>query len=533
MLDPERGRPGGRLSRPPVRRQGREDRRHAATRPSPPTSCSRSGRPGPIRRRAQADLPRYRAGQVVIGLCDPLGEPQAAAELAARGVTLFALELLPRITRAQSMDVLSSQATIAGYRAVLLAATALPKMFPMLMTAAGTIAPAKVFVVGAGVAGLQAIATASRLGGVVSAYDVRPAVKEQVQSLGAKFVEMPLETAAAETKGGYAQQMDEEFYRKQRELMGRVVAESDVVITTAAVPGKKAPLLITAAMVEGMAPGSVMVDLAAERGGNCELTQPGKTIVHNGVTILGPLNLPSEVPYHASQLYAKNISTFLLALVREGSCSSTWRTRSSARRWWPATARWCMRTWRRCWASNIRRSGVVCPRKGDSPIFVDTKIGTVPRGPVGATPFLPVRSFTAIGRDLRLLQISICVALPGRKFVRVLGGLLQGGYRTRHQAGCRRVGKPFRNRSLPTGEPRINADKRGHKWIVIVHTEWSSSRYVEWKRAIRSADYADFRREGPKGEQPATFPSPFPPSAKICVICGSSIATWSEWDTLP
>ena len=216
------------------------------------------------------------------------------------------------------MDVLSSQATIAGYRAVLLAATTLPKMFPMLMTAAGTIAPAKVFVVGAGVAGLQAIATASRLGGVVSAYDVRPAVKEQVQSLGAKFVEMPLETAAAETKGGYAQQMDEEFYRKQRELMGRVVGESDVVITTAAVPGRKAPVLVTAEMVAGMAPGSVVVDLAAERGGNCELTQPGKAVVHNGVTILGPLDLPAEIPYHASQLYSKNISTFLLSLIREG-----------------------------------------------------------------------------------------------------------------------------------------------------------------------------------------------------------------------
>ncbi len=268
--------------------------------------------------RLAADLPRYRPGQIVVGLCDPLGSPQGAAALAARGPMVFSLELLPRITRAQGMDVLSSQATVAGYRAVLLAATALPKMFPMLMTAAGTVAPAKVFVVGAGVAGLQAIATASRLGGIVSAYDVRPAVKEQVQSLGAKFVEMPLETAAAENRGGYAQQMDEAFYRKQRELMARVVAESDVVITTAAVPGNKAPVLITAAMVAGMAPGAVLVDLAAERGGNCELTQPGKTIVHNGVTILGPLDLPAEVPYHASQLYAKNISAFLLALVREG-----------------------------------------------------------------------------------------------------------------------------------------------------------------------------------------------------------------------
>jgi NAD(P) transhydrogenase subunit alpha len=266
----------------------------------------------------KADLPGLRQGQVLIGLCDPLSEPKAIEEVAARGVTLFALELLPRITRAQGMDVLSSQATVAGYRAVLLAATALPKFFPMLMTAAGTITPAKVFVVGAGVAGLQAIATAGRLGAVVSAYDVRPAVKEQVQSLGAKFVEMPLEAAAAEGKGGYAQQMDEEFYRKQRELMTRVVAQSDVVITTAAVPGKKAPVLVTAAMVEGMAPGSVLVDLAAERGGNCELTRPGQTVVHQGVTILGPLNLPAEVPNHASQLYAKNIATFLLALVKDG-----------------------------------------------------------------------------------------------------------------------------------------------------------------------------------------------------------------------
>jgi NAD(P) transhydrogenase subunit alpha len=266
----------------------------------------------------KADLPALRQGQVVVALCDPLSEPQAIEEVAARGVTLFALELLPRITRAQAMDVLSSQATVAGYRAVLLAATALPKLFPMLMTAAGTITPAKVFVVGAGVAGLQAIATAGRLGAVVSAYDVRPAVKEQVQSLGAKFVEMPLEAAAAEGKGGYAQQMDEEFYRKQRELMTRVVAQSDVVITTAAVPGKKAPVLVTAAMVEGMAAGSVLVDLAAERGGNCELTKPGQTIVHKNVTILGPVNLPAEVPNHASQLYAKNIATFLLALIKDG-----------------------------------------------------------------------------------------------------------------------------------------------------------------------------------------------------------------------
>jgi NAD(P) transhydrogenase subunit alpha len=266
----------------------------------------------------KADLNRYRQDQIVIGMADPWGHPQANAEIAARGVLLFALELLPRITRAQSMDVLSSQATVAGYRAVLLAAETSPKMFPLLMTAAGTITAAKVFVIGAGVAGLQAIATARRLGAVVSAYDVRPAVKEQIQSLGGKFIEMELETSQAEDKGGYAQQMDEAFYRKQRELMARVVAESDVVITTAAIPGKKSPLLITAAAVSGMAPGSVIVDLAAERGGNCELTQPDRVVHHKGVTILGPTNLPSEAPYHASQMFAKNISTFLMTLVKDG-----------------------------------------------------------------------------------------------------------------------------------------------------------------------------------------------------------------------
>ncbi len=265
----------------------------------------------------RADLELYRRGQVVIGHCDPLGEPKLAAEIAAKGVSLFALELLPRITRAQSMDVLSSQATIAGYRAVLLAAEALPKMFPMMITAAGTLNAAKVFVIGAGVAGLGAIATARRLGAAVSAYDVRPAVKEQVQSLGGKFIEMQLETKAAETKGGYAQEMGEEFYRKQRELMTRVVAESDVVVTTAAIPGKKSPVLVPADAVAKMAPGSVIVDLAAERGGNCELTKAGQTVVEHGVTILGPLNLPSEIPQHASQMYAKNITTFLLNLVKD------------------------------------------------------------------------------------------------------------------------------------------------------------------------------------------------------------------------
>jgi NAD(P) transhydrogenase subunit alpha len=231
---------------------------------------------------------------------------------------MFSLEMLPRITRAQSMDVLSSMATVAGYKSVLFAAETLPKIFPMFMTAAGTIAPARVFVVGVGVAGLQAIATAKRLGAVVSAYDIRPAVKDQVISLGAKFVEMDLETGDAEDKGGYAKAMDEEFYKKQREMMNKVVAENDVVITTAAVPGKKAPILVTEEMVKGMAPGSVVVDLAAERGGNCDLTKPGETVQVHGVSVIGPLNVPSTVPYHASQMYSKNITTFFQNLVKEG-----------------------------------------------------------------------------------------------------------------------------------------------------------------------------------------------------------------------
>jgi NAD(P) transhydrogenase subunit alpha len=217
------------------------------------------------------------------------------------------------------MDVLSSMANIAGYKAVLVAAAELPRFFPMLMTAAGTIAPAQVFVIGAGVAGLQAIATARRLGAKVEGYDVRPAVKDQVLSLGAKFVELPLETAAAEGAGGYAKAQDEAFYQRQRELMTRVVAGADVVITTAAIPGKRSPVLVTADMVRGMKPGSVIVDLAAERGGNCELTRADERVETHGVTILGPTNLPATVPFHASQMYSKNISTFLLHLVKEGS----------------------------------------------------------------------------------------------------------------------------------------------------------------------------------------------------------------------
>jgi len=266
-----------------------------------------------------ADLEYLREGQAVVGVCEPLTEHEATRKLADKGVTLFSMEMMPRITRAQSMDILSSMATIAGYKAVLLAANELPKMFPMMMTAAGTIAPARVFVVGAGVAGLQAIASAKKLGAIVEAYDVRPAVKEQVESLGGKFVELELETDTAEDAGGYAKELGEDFYRKQREMMKKVIAGSDVVITTAAIPGKKAPILVTTEMVEGMHSGSVVIDLAAERGGNCELTKAGETVVHKGVKIVGPVNIPTTIPFHASQMYAKNIATFLLHLVDEGN----------------------------------------------------------------------------------------------------------------------------------------------------------------------------------------------------------------------
>ncbi|HET7699204.1 MAG TPA: Re/Si-specific NAD(P)(+) transhydrogenase subunit alpha [Vicinamibacterales bacterium] len=266
-------------------------------------------------RAVPAELTRLRRGQAVIGFADPLGAPDAIRALAETGVTAFSMELMPRITRAQSMDALSSMATIAGYKGVLMAADHLPRMFPMLMTAAGTLTAARVFIVGAGVAGLQAIATARRLGAKVEAYDVRPAVKEQVQSLGARFVEMALDTGDAEDRGGYAKAQDESFYRRQREMMLKVVSLSDVVITTALIPGKRAPILVTTEMVEGMAPGSVVVDLAAERGGNCELTRPDEVVVHKGVTVLGPSNPPSLVPNHASQMYAKNIVTFLTHLL--------------------------------------------------------------------------------------------------------------------------------------------------------------------------------------------------------------------------
>jgi NAD(P) transhydrogenase subunit alpha len=267
----------------------------------------------------RSDLPLIRRGQVLIGMGEPLTALQENADLAEAGASVFALELIPRITRAQSMDVLSSMATVAGYRSVLIAAEALPKMFPMLMTAAGTITPAKVFVLGVGVAGLQAIATAKRLGAVVSAYDVRAAVKEQVESVGAKFVVLELDAKGAEGSGGYAKTMGEDFYRRQRELLTKVLREQDVVITTAAVPGKKAPVLVTKEMVAAMPNGSVIVDIAAERGGNCELTRPGESFVHGGVTVLGPTNLPSSVPFHASQMYASNASAFSKLLVKDGA----------------------------------------------------------------------------------------------------------------------------------------------------------------------------------------------------------------------
>src|SRR5580700_8809064 len=257
-----------------------------------------------------------RANQILIALCDPLSDPRPIAALAERRVTAFALELLPRITRAQSMDVLSSMATVAGYKAVLLAADASPRMFPMMMTAAGTLTPARVFVVGAGVAGLQAISTARRLGAIVYAYDVRPAAREQIQSVGGKPVDFGLESA--EGQGGYARAMDQDFYKRQQAAMAKVVAESDVVITTAAVPGKRAPVLITTDMLAGMAPGSVIVDLAAERGGNCEATRPGETVDVGGVTVLGPLNVPATVAHHASQMFSRNITAFLVHLKKHG-----------------------------------------------------------------------------------------------------------------------------------------------------------------------------------------------------------------------
>jgi len=269
-------------------------------------------------RTGRADVPLLRRGQALIGFLRPLGDVGTLQEIAATGAVSFSVELMPRITRAQSMDALSSMATICGYKAVLVASDKLPRIFPMLTTAAGTITPSRVLIIGAGVAGLQAIATARRLGAVVSAYDLRPVVKEQVQSLGGRFVELPIEAADAQDAGGYAKAQDESFYQRQRELLGKVVAESDVVIPTAVVPGKKSPVLVTKEMVAGMAPGSVIVDLAAERGGNCELTRAEEVVVVNGVTIVGTINLASTVPYHASQMYAKNLTNFLVHLVKDG-----------------------------------------------------------------------------------------------------------------------------------------------------------------------------------------------------------------------
>lgn len=266
----------------------------------------------------KADVPLYRPNQALIGFLRPLGSLESIQEIASKGVTSFSVEMIPRTTRAQSMDALSSMATISGYKAVVVAADTLPRLFPMLTTAAGTITPARVFIIGCGVAGLQAIATARRLGAVVSAYDLRPAVKEQVQSLGGRFVELPIEAKDAQDARGYATAQGEEFYKKQRELLGKVVAESDVVVTAAVIPGKKSPILVTKEMVAGMAPGSVIVDLAAERGGNCELTREGEQVVEHGVTIMGSINLASTVPYHASQMYARNVATFLLHLVKDG-----------------------------------------------------------------------------------------------------------------------------------------------------------------------------------------------------------------------
>lgn len=266
----------------------------------------------------EADLPLMRRGQYLIGFLRPLGSIEVIGQIAHTGVSSFAVELMPRTTRAQSMDALSSMGTICGYKAVLLAGVTLPKIFPMLTTAAGTITPARVLVIGAGVAGLQAIATARRLGAVVSAYDMRPAAKEQVQSLGGRFVELPIEAKNAQDARGYGTAQDEGFYAKQRELLARAVAENDVVVTTAVVPGKKAPVLITADMVRQMAPGSVIVDLAAERGGNCELTRAGEIVVEHDVKIIGQINLASEVPYHASQMYARNLAAFLTYLAKDG-----------------------------------------------------------------------------------------------------------------------------------------------------------------------------------------------------------------------
>lgn len=271
--------------------------------------------PGIHPRNGSEDLSRLRPNHILIAFFEPLMFPQTIQGLAKTGVTAFSLELIPRISRAQNMDALSSMATLAGYKSVLVAANALPKIFPLMMTAAGSLMPARVFVIGAGVAGLQACATAKRMGAIVSAYDIRPTAKDEVKSVGAEFVEFELPIADTEDSGGYAKSQSDEFYRRQQEAMSTVMAGSDVVIATAGVPGKKAPVLITEKMVDQMAPGSVIVDLVAELGGNCALTRPGQTVCHNGVTIIGPVNLASSVSYHASQMLAKNVTALLGHLI--------------------------------------------------------------------------------------------------------------------------------------------------------------------------------------------------------------------------
>lgn len=267
---------------------------------------------------SEAEIARIKEGAALIGLLQPYSSGDALRRLAERKISAFSMELMPRVSRAQSMDVLSAMSTVAGYKGVLLAAEHLPKFFPLLMTAAGTLSPARVLVLGAGVAGLQAIGTARRLGAVVEAYDTRPAVKEQVESLGAKFVDLGLETKDSETKGGYAKAQSEDFYRKQQERLGQFVAAADAVIPTALVPGTKAPVLITEEMVRKMRPGSVIVDLAADQGGNCALTVPGQIVQRHGVTLVGTTNLPSTLPFHASQMYARNVTNYILHLVKEG-----------------------------------------------------------------------------------------------------------------------------------------------------------------------------------------------------------------------
>ena len=264
------------------------------------------------------EIGRMKGGSILIGFLQPYANASSIKALAARKITAFSMELMPRITRAQPMDALSAMSTVAGYKAVLIAASRLPKFFPLLMTAAGTITPARVFVVGAGVAGLQAIGTARRLGAVVEAYDTRPAVKEQVESLGAKFAELGLASKDAEDKSGYAKAQSEEFYRKQQEMMSKYVAAADVVIPTALVPGQRAPILITEEMVRSMRPRSVIVDLAAEQGGNCALTEPGQDVVRHGVIIIGPMNLASTIPYQASEMYARTVTSYLVHLLKDG-----------------------------------------------------------------------------------------------------------------------------------------------------------------------------------------------------------------------